>query len=194
MIYIRCAAVNAGLKAVETATSYLLQWGERRSVATVYLALGSNLGDRQQNIERAVALLSPRVRVERLSSLYQTRPEGFREQPMFLNAVLRGRTSLSPQALLRRAKEIEEELGRRPSFPNAPRPIDIDILLYGDRVLDTPELVIPHPRLVERAFVLVPLMEIAPHLRHPGTGQAVAEMAARLRRAGEDGVEPWPAR
>ncbi len=161
-------------------------------MVTVYLALGSNLGDRQQNIEKAVALLSPQVRVERLSSLYQTLPEGFREQPMFLNAVLRGRTSLSPQALLRRAKGIEGKLGRRPSFPNAPRPIDIDILLYDDRVMDTPGLVIPHPHLSERAFVLVPLMEIAPQLRHPGTGDTVSEMAARLRGAGKNGVEPWP--
>lgn len=160
-------------------------------MATVYLALGSNQGDRQQNIETAVALLSPQVRVERLSSLYQTRPQGFREQPMFLNAVLWGRTSLAPQALLQRAKEIEGELGRRPSFPNAPRPIDIDILFYDDRVMDTPGLVIPHPRLSERAFVLVPLMEIAPHLRHPGTGQGVSEMAARLRQKGDNGVEPW---
>ncbi len=161
-------------------------------MATVYLALGSNLGDRQQNIERAVALLSPQVRVERLSSLYQTRPEGFLEQPVFLNAVLRGRTSLSPQALLRRAKEVEGELGRRPSFPNAPRPIDIDILFYDDRVMEAPGLVIPHPRLSERAFVLVPLSEIAPRLRHPGTGHTVAEMAARLQGAGKNGVEPWP--
>lgn len=161
-------------------------------MATVYMALGSNLGDRQQNIERAVALLPPRVRVERLSSLYQTRPQGFREQPMFLNAVLRGRTSLSPRALLRRAKEVEEELGRRPSFPNAPRPIDIDILLYDDQVMDTPDLVIPHPHLSQRAFVLVPLSEIAPQLQHPGTGHTASEMLARLRRQGEDGVEPWP--
>ena len=161
-------------------------------MAIVYLALGSNLGDRQQNIERAVALLSPQVRLERLSSLYQTRPEGFLEQPVFLNAVLRGRTSLSPQALLRRAKEVEGELGRRPSFPNAPRPIDIDILFYDDRVMEAPGLVIPHPRLSERAFVLVSLSEIAPQLRHPGTGKTVSEMAARLQGAGKNGVEPWP--
>jgi 2-amino-4-hydroxy-6-hydroxymethyldihydropteridine diphosphokinase len=158
----------------------------------VYLALGSNLGDRQQTIEKAVSILAPEVEVERLSSLYRTQPEGFREQPLFLNAALKGRTALSPRELLSRAQRVEGALGRRASFRNAPRPIDIDILLYDDRVIDSPDLVIPHPRMSERAFVLVPLAEIAPHLRHPGTGLTVIEILSRLRRSGENGVEPWP--
>jgi 2-amino-4-hydroxy-6-hydroxymethyldihydropteridine diphosphokinase len=171
---------------------YLILWGERQSVATVYLALGSNLGDRQQNITKAVSLLAPEVAAKRLSSFYQTQPEGFREQPLFLNAVLKGRTVLSPQELLSRTQKVEVALGRHSSFRNAPRPIDIDILLYGDRMIDSPYLEIPHPGMSERAFVLVPLAEVAPHIRHPCTGLTVIEILSCLQRSGENGVEPWP--
>ncbi|MBM3119424.1 MAG: 2-amino-4-hydroxy-6-hydroxymethyldihydropteridine diphosphokinase [Chloroflexi bacterium] len=143
---------------------------------TAYLGLGSNLGDRKQNLARALELLSRQVVVEKLSSIYQTEPVGYRDQPLFLNAVCLISTELSPDKLLRLAKEIEVELGRVPSFPNAPRTIDIDILFYGDSVFSTEELTIPHARLTERAFVLVPLAEIAPDLVHPVNGKRIKEL------------------
>ena len=154
----------------------------------VYLGLGANLGDRVGNIARALALLEERGRIELVSSLYETEPVGFRDQPRFLNAVAAYLTELEPLELLACNKEIEKRLGRTSSFPNAPRPIDIDILFYGDRVLKTPDLEIPHPRLRERAFVLVPLAELAPDLVHPGTGERVADLLARV---GRKGVKPW---
>jgi len=157
--------------------------------ATVYLGLGSNLGNRQNNLSRAVEMLAPQVKVEMISSLYETEPVGFIEQPPFLNAVLRGTTALSPQILLAKAKEVEQKLGRVPSFPNAPRPVDIDILFYSDLIIDLPGLTIPHPRLEERAFVLVPLAEIAPDLVHPVDGKKAREMLANVD--GLDGVKRW---
>ena len=155
----------------------------------VYLALGSNLGERQRNLSRALELLSPQVHIERVSSLYETDPVGYLDQPRFLNAVLRGTTTLSPHDLLAQAKEVEKELGREPGFPNGPRPIDIDILFYNKKIISSPELTIPHPRLEERAFVLIPLAEIAPNIAHPVTGRRVREM---LKGAGGlDGVKKW---
>ena len=155
----------------------------------VYLGLGANLGDRMENIRRALALLSGQVPIEKLSSIYETEPWGYAEQPRFLNAVCRGLTSLPPLALLSLAKQIELTLGRSPAFTNAPRPIDIDILLYADLVVKSPELTIPHPGLAERAFVLVPLVEIAPDLVHPLTGATLKEMLASL--GAVEGVTVW---
>ena len=155
----------------------------------VYLGLGSNLGERQHNLSRAVELLSPQVHVERISSLYETEPVGYLEQPRFLNAVLRATTPLSPLELLAQAKEVEKKLGRIHSFRNGPRPIDIDILFYGKKIINSPELTIPHPRLEERTFMLIPLAEIAPNLAHPVSGMTVREM---LKRAGGlAGVKKW---
>jgi len=151
----------------------------------VYLGLGSNLGDRKAILEKALQLLGQRLQIERVSSLYETEPVGYAEQPPFLNAVCRAQTKLGPLQLLSVIKGIEASLGRVPSFPNAPRPIDLDIIFYGDLVMETPELTIPHPRLEERAFVLIPLAEIAPNLLHPVSGERISDLAAGVQgRAG----------
>ncbi len=155
---------------------------------TVYLGLGSNMGDRQQNLDRALDLLSQRLRVTRVSSAYDTEPVGNVNQPRFLNLVCQVYTRLAPQALLALAKGIECKLGRT-SVTQQPRPIDIDILFYGDLVLDTPELVIPHPRLANRAFVLVPLTEIAPDLIHPIYRKTIKELLSRSTET--QGVLKW---
>jgi 2-amino-4-hydroxy-6-hydroxymethyldihydropteridine diphosphokinase len=151
---------------------------------TVYLALGTNLGDRTANLKQAIASLTPQLEVKAKSGIYETPPWGFEDQPKFLNQVLRAKTYLDPQPLLKHLKRLEVALGRKESFPNGPRLIDIDILFYDDRVVNTPSLVVPHPRLHERGFVLLPLMDIAPDLKHPVTQKSVREMAEQSNRAG----------
>jgi 2-amino-4-hydroxy-6-hydroxymethyldihydropteridine diphosphokinase len=147
--------------------------------AVVYLGLGSNLGDRGSNLRRALSALEESAHVEAVSRVYASEPVGYADQPEFWNIVARARTSLEPAALFARLKAIETGLGRTPSFRNAPRIIDIDILAYDELVLNTDALEIPHPRLRERSFVLYPLAEIAPDFRHPVTRETVNALAAQ---------------
>lgn len=160
---------------------------DRSEVA--YLGLGSNLGNREANLTRAIKELAREVSIERVSSIYDTEPVGYKEQPRFLNLVCRARTRLSPPGLLSLAKSIENRLDRVPTVPNGPRLIDIDILLLGNLVLDTPGLVIPHPRLSQRAFVLVPLTEIAPELIHPVSHKVMRDLLGNA--VGRPGVSRW---
>ena len=146
-------------------------------IKRAFLSLGSNLGDRQTNIEHALARLSSAgVHVLQVSSFYRTEPVGYKPQPWFLNCAAEAETDLMPLQLLRRCQAIQRELGRRPGARNGPRVIDIDILLYENAVVHSSELTIPHPRMAERRFVLVPLSEIAGDARHPATRRSVREM------------------
>jgi 2-amino-4-hydroxy-6-hydroxymethyldihydropteridine diphosphokinase len=156
--------------------------------STVYLSLGSNLGDRHRSITEAIELLSNRVHVEKVSSIYETDPVGYDHQSRFLNAVCKARTSMEPSEVLTLAKEIESTLGREITFRNGPRTIDIDILFYDDQVINTPQLTVPHPRLEERSFVLVPLGELEPGLVHPTSGKSITELMSGMTL---DGIERW---
>ena len=143
---------------------------------TVYLALGSNMGNRLANLKNAISNLTPQMDVKKKSSVYETPPWGYTDQPAFLNMAVMAKTYMEPENLLGHLKRLETALGREPNFQNGPRLIDIDILFYDDVIIDTPPLVIPHPRLHQRGFVLVPLNEIAPDLVHPVFGKPVSEL------------------
>lgn len=157
----------------------------------VYLGLGANLGDRAGNIAAAIEALRQReLEVLEISPLYETEPWGVLDQPRFLNGVCALETLCPPQVLLDTLKAIEAELGRTPTVRNGPRPIDLDILLYGERRVDTPRLTIPHAGMLARATVLIPLVDLAPDLRHPLTGLTMREHLARLGPI--EGVAPFP--
>jgi GTP cyclohydrolase-4 len=146
------------------------------------------MGDRQGTLDKALEFLSQRLRLGKVSSIYDTETVGDTEQPRFLNLACQAYTRLAPTALLALAKGIENKLGRT-GKSNAPRPIDVDILLYGELVIATTELTIPHPRMMERAFVLIPLAEIAPDLVHPVTDKTIKELAEGSKE--KQGVFKW---
>lgn len=149
-----------------------------------YIALGSNMGDRELNLLRAIAEIGklPTCRVTGLSPFYETSPVGFTDQSPFYNAVLRLSTGLSPHELLYHLQQIESSVFRRVrSAPDGPRTMDLDLLLYGEEVVDTPDLIVPHPRMAERRFVLEPLCVLAPDLKHPRLEKTIVELLAGLK-------------
>jgi 2-amino-4-hydroxy-6-hydroxymethyldihydropteridine diphosphokinase len=157
---------------------------------TAYIGLGANLGQRERTLREAVRRIARLGTITAVSSLYETEPVGFREQPSFLNAVVALETELTPVELMRELLAIERSMGRQRTFRNAPRTLDLDMLLLDGIVVETPGLTLPHPRMDERAFVLVPLAEIAPDLVHPVQRQTVSELldelpdASGVRRSG----------
>jgi len=155
---------------------------------TVYLGIGSNLGNREENLRMALGLISDRMKIDKASPIYETEPVSTISQPRYLNMVVKTHTSLSPLGLLITVKSIENKLGRVPDLrPNAPRIIDIDILIFGDKIVNNePQLVIPHPRFHERAFVLVPFAEIAPDVVHPVLHKTIKELCDSV--PGKEGV------
>jgi 2-amino-4-hydroxy-6-hydroxymethyldihydropteridine diphosphokinase len=150
----------------------------------VYLGLGSNLGDRNENLKDAITSLPPQMDIKAKSPVYETPPWGYEDQPRFLNQVVKVQTYLDAEPLLKHIKRLEVALGRKATFRNGPRLIDIDILFYDDLILNTPALIVPHPHLHERGFVLLPLMDIAPDLVHPLTKKSVREMVVSCNLAG----------
>jgi 2-amino-4-hydroxy-6-hydroxymethyldihydropteridine diphosphokinase len=148
---------------------------------TTYIALGSNLGDRVENLRLArERMQSPNLKLTRASSLYETEPRELLDQPWFLNQVVEAETTLFPRQLLARLLKIEQQLGRKRLVPNGPRIIDLDILLFGNVVIHGRGLEIPHPRMAERRFVLEPLAELAPGICHPRSGRSIREMLAQV--------------
>lgn len=146
----------------------------------IYLSLGSNVGDRAKNLTTAITLLKEAgVRVHKVSSIYETEPVDYLEQDWFLNCVVEIETDLSARELLRELRAIEARMSSKKPFAKGPRLIDLDILLYGDESIDSEELEVPHPRMLQRRFVLAPLAEIAPGLRHPSWPGTAAEMLAQ---------------
>jgi 2-amino-4-hydroxy-6-hydroxymethyldihydropteridine diphosphokinase len=145
-----------------------------------YIALGSNLGDREANIKKAFDALKERIQIVKTSSLYETKPMYVEDQGWFLNCTAKIETNLAPEELLKFLKSIEQKLGRKTVKRNGPRTIDLDILFYGDQILKENDLQLPHPKIGERPFVLVPLAEIAPNLIHPVNKKTIVDMLSEL--------------
>ena len=154
----------------------------------VYIALGSNLGNRLANLKAAIDNFSPQMKVVNKSNVYETPPWGFTDQPAFLNQAVKAETYMNPEPLLHHLKRLEVALGRVPGFQNGPRSIDLDILFYDDVVLDSPALKLPHPRVHERAFVLVPLADLEPGLVHPVLNKSVRDL---LRKTDQKGIKKY---
>jgi 2-amino-4-hydroxy-6-hydroxymethyldihydropteridine diphosphokinase len=150
----------------------------------VFIGSGSNLGDRLNALCTASGLLAPDIRVLKASQVYETPPWGYEDQPMFLNQVLRTETELDPPALLQHLKRIEIKMGRTATFNYGPRVIDLDILFYDDLIYSADNLQIPHPLAAERAFVLIPMREIAPEFMHPALGKTISELALAVDASG----------
>jgi len=157
----------------------------------VYLALGTNLGDRANNLNQALAALGEQFSIELVSPIYETEPAYVLDQPRFYNLTARAQTDLSPLHALSALKQIETDLGREPGLRFGPRLIDLDLLIYDTLLFSSPELTLPHPRLHERAFVLVPLNDIAPDLVHPKLGLTIHELFEQL--PDEEKHKVWPA-
>ena len=151
-------------------------------MTTAYIALGTNVGDREHNLREALRLLAEAgIHILKTSSIYETEPVDYLAQAWFLNAVLEAQTDLPALDLLHQLRSIESAMGSKKAFAKGPRLIDLDILLYGNDAIATPELEVPHPRMLERRFVLVPLGEIAPKLRHPSWPATAQQLLATLR-------------
>jgi 2-amino-4-hydroxy-6-hydroxymethyldihydropteridine diphosphokinase len=163
-------------------------------MSVAYVALGGNLGDRLATIESAIRAVAENGDVTAISSIYETDPVGFEDQPAFLNAVIELETQRTPEELLDALQSIEQQHGRQRTFPNAPRTLDLDLLLYGNEQRSSSQLTLPHPRLHERAFVLVPLAEIAPDMLVTGHAASVAALLSRIdAKSGirKAGPPPW---
>ncbi len=155
----------------------------------VFLALGSNIGVRDEHLRKGLALLAGQLEIKEASSVYETEPWGYTEQPPFLNMVCKALTAMAPVELLAFCQQVERRIGRTPTFRYGPRVLDVDILAYGDQVIDTPALRVPHDNLADRAFVLVPLAEIATTWEHPESGKTARQMMEQV--GGIDGVTLW---
>ncbi|MDT3428731.1 2-amino-4-hydroxy-6-hydroxymethyldihydropteridine diphosphokinase [Paenibacillus forsythiae] len=160
-------------------------------LSEAYIALGANLGDREQSLKEALALLGAHAEIEvlRCSGIYETEPVGYADQPNFLNMTAAVRTSLLPEALLDVMLEIEDRLGRVRTIRNGPRTVDLDLLWMDGKVLDTPHLILPHPRMQERAFVLFPLRDIVPRDEPSGLWEIVTKALGKLD--GREGIKLW---